>query len=123
MITRRSFVLSAAAFPTIVQASSIRQSPTIDTTVGRLRGSVEGGLQVFRGIRYGTAERFRAPVPPKAAAHVIDVLSFAPSAPQHNDKYKPQSEDCLFLNVWTPEPRRGADLPVMVYIHGGAYST
>ena len=123
MITRRSFVLSAAAFPTIVQASSIRQSPTIDTTVGKLRGSVEGGLQVFRGIRYGTAERFRAPVAPKRSAQVIDALSFGPSAPQHNDRYKPQSEDCLFLNVWTPEARPGADLPVMVYIHGGAYST
>jgi para-nitrobenzyl esterase len=40
-----------------------------------------------------------------------------------SDAYRPQSEDCLFLNVWTPDVRRGAALPVMVYFHGGAYST
>jgi len=123
MITRRTFVVGAAAFPTILHGASLTSSATVDTTVGRVRGSVEGGLQVFRGIRYGTAERFRAPVAPKPSARVIEALSFGPSAPQKNDRYNPQSEDCLFLNVWTPEARRGANLPVMVYIHGGAYST
>ena len=123
MITRRTFVLGAAAFPTIVHGATAARSKTVDTTVGRLRGSVEAGLQVFRGIRYGIAERFRAPAPPMASVQIIDALSFGPSAPQKNDRYKPQSEDCLYLNVWTPEARRGANLPVMVYIHGGAYST
>jgi para-nitrobenzyl esterase len=123
MITRRAFVAGATAFPTIINAASIARSPVVDSTAGRIRGSAEGNLQVFRGIRYGTAERFRAPTAPKRSAGVTDALNFAPSAPQRNDKYKPQSEDCLFLNVWTPEARRGANLPVMVYIHGGAYST
>jgi para-nitrobenzyl esterase len=123
MITRRAFVVGAAAFPTIVSAASVARSRTIETTIGGMRGSIEGGLQVFRGIRYGTAERFRAPLASKPSAQIIDALSFGPSAPQRNDRYKPQSEDCLFLNVWTPEARRGANLPVMVYIHGGAYST
>lgn len=123
MITRRTFVAGAAAFPTIVNAASVTRSPTVATIAGRVRGSAEGSLQVFRGIRYGTAERFRAPTRPRPSSQVIDALSFGPSAPQRNDRYKPQSEDCLFLNVWTPEARRGANLPVMVYIHGGAYST
>src|SRR5437763_10838419 len=123
MITRRTFVLGAAAFPTIVHGATAAPFKTVETTVGRLRGSVEPGLQVFRGIRYGIAERFRAPAPPMASVQIIDALSFGPSAPQKNDRYKPQSEDCLYLNIWTPEARRGANLPVMVYIHGGAYST
>src|SRR3569623_2706213 len=52
-------------------------------------------------------------------------LEFGPVCPQ-SGKYHPQSEDCLFLNIWTtdyrtPGGKRGK--PVMVYIHGGAYST
>lgn len=46
---------------------------------------------------------------------------FGPVSPQRG-KRKPQSEDCLFLNVWTPELRPAAQLPVMVYVHGGAYA-
>jgi para-nitrobenzyl esterase len=122
MITRRTFIAGAAAFPTIVHAASIARSRTVDTTVGRVRGSIEGGLQVFRGIQYGLADRFRAPVTPKPVRTVIDTLSFGPSAAQNGDKYRPQSEDCLLLNIWTPEARRGANLPVMVYFHGGAYA-
>jgi para-nitrobenzyl esterase len=123
MITRRTFIAGAAAFPTIVHAASIARTRTVETTLGRLRGSIEGGLQVFRGIPYGVAERFRAPVAPRPARTVTDALGFGPSAPQNGDKYRPQGEDCLFLNVWTPDARRGANLPVMVYFHGGAYST
>jgi para-nitrobenzyl esterase len=122
MITRRSFVLGAAAIPTIVHGAASARPGTVETSLGLVRGSSEGGLQVFRGIRYGTAARFRAPVTPPRAHGVIDASAFGPSAPQRNNTYKPQSEDCLFLNVWTPEGRRGANLPVMVYIHGGAYS-
>lgn len=50
-----------------------------------------------------------------------DALAFGPASPQRGLDDEAQSEDCLFLNVWTPalSGRR----PVMVYIHGGAYST
>lgn len=123
MITRRSLVVGAVAFPTIVHAASIARSRTVETTLGRIGGSIENGVHVFRGIRYGMAQRFQAPIPPPQFRHVVDALSFGPSAPQNGDKYRPQSEDCLFLNVWTPQARRGANLPVMVYFHGGAYST
>jgi para-nitrobenzyl esterase len=123
MITRRAFIVGGAAFPAIVQAASVAPTRTVETSVGRVRGSREGGLQVFRGIRYGSAQRFRAPRTPKPARDVLDAFAFGPSAPQRGRKYTPQSEDCLFLNVWTPDARRGANLPVMVYFHGGAYST
>lgn len=48
---------------------------------------------------------------------------FAPASPQQGDRYQPQSEDCLFLNVWTPAAQADRVRGVMVYFHGGAYSS
>ena len=124
MIGRRSLLLGAAgaaALPAILHAAPAR--PTVTTSLGRVRGTREGGLAVFRGIRYGLAERFRAPVAPPPSRAVSEATAFGPSAPQRSDRYTPQSEDCLFLNVWTPEARAGGKRPVLVYFHGGAYST
>ena len=121
MIGRRSFLVGAAALPTFLHAAPRR--PTVRTRLGRVRGSHDGGLAVFRGIRYGTASRFRAPVPPPPARQVIDALSFGPSAPQRGERYRPMSEDCLYLNIWTPELSPRVKRPVMVYFHGGAYSS
>jgi para-nitrobenzyl esterase len=73
------------------------------------------GVRTFLGIRYGRAARFRAPRP------VSDppLGTYGDSAPQRG---LAGSEDCLFLNIWTPAPDRRAR-PVLVYFHGGAYST
>ena len=49
-------------------------------------------------------------------------MEFGPLCPQRNPMSPHMSEDCLFLNVWTPEPRPDARRPVMVYFHGGAYN-
>ncbi|WP_395614509.1 carboxylesterase/lipase family protein [Allosphingosinicella sp.] len=75
-------------------------------------------VQAFLGIRYGRAERFRAPRP------VSDppLGRYGPSSPQQGRPGLAVSEDCLFLNIWTPA-RDGRRRPVMVYFHGGAYST
>jgi para-nitrobenzyl esterase len=88
----------------------------------RWMGTVDRGVHVFRGIRYGTAGRFQAPRP-HAPTRVEAATGFGPSCPQLGQRYRPMSEDCLFLNVWTAEADARAKKPVMVYIHGGAYST
>ncbi len=76
------------------------------------------------GIRYGRAERFQRPMPVVWNGHArTDAGPFGPSCPQVGDHYRPQGEDCLFLNVWEPEGKAGGPRPVMVYFHGGAYST
>jgi para-nitrobenzyl esterase len=124
MIRRRDLILGAAGaatLPAILHAAPKR--PVVATTLGRVRGTREGGLSVFRGIRYGTAERFQAPKAPPRNRAVVEAVSFGPSAPQRGTRYKPQSEDCLYLNVWTPDARAGGKRPVLVYFHGGAYST
>ncbi|MET1112534.1 MAG: carboxylesterase/lipase family protein [Allosphingosinicella sp.] len=130
MISRRLFLAGGgalAAAPAFAQGD-----PTVATSLGPVRGVREGGLSVFRGIRYGIAERFRAPRPPARSREPVAATTFGPSAPQRGDRYRPAGEDCLFLNVWTPEVAAGspassraprARLPVMVYFHGGAYST
>ncbi len=75
----------------------------------------------YSGIRYARAERFRPPVPVTSRKAMAEqAQGFGPACPQRGD-YQPQSEDCLFLNVWTP-PTEDVARPVMVYFHGGAYS-
>jgi para-nitrobenzyl esterase len=121
-IDRRTLIAGTAA---MISAPSFGASrdPVIATTLGRIAGTRDGPVSVFRGIRYGTAERFRAPQALAPSREILKATAFGPSAPQGGSKYNLQSEDCLFLNVWTPEARPGANLPVMVYFHGGAYST
>ncbi|KAF1689425.1 carboxylesterase/lipase family protein [Pseudoxanthomonas taiwanensis] len=93
------------------------------TRHGRVRGVREHGVHVFRGIRYGadTAPlRFRPPRPPRPWRGVAEATAYGAPAPQ---RHQAGSEDCLFLNVWTPGLRDGARRPVLVYIHGGGYDT
>ena len=86
----------------------------------------------YNGIRYARAERFVAPVATTRADQSGDGTRFGASCPQAGNRYAPVDEDCLFLNVWTSEPGPSARItrpekpgrrPVMVYFHGGAYST
>jgi para-nitrobenzyl esterase len=123
VIGRRAFLAAGTAAAAMPVLSAAPGDPVVVTTSGPLRGTREGGLAVFRGIRYGRAERFRAPVAVAPSREIVGATRFGPSCPQKNDRYKETSEDCLFLNVWTPEARPGGRRPVMVYIHGGAYST
>ncbi|KAF1691267.1 carboxylesterase/lipase family protein [Pseudoxanthomonas koreensis] len=95
------------------------------TRSGPVRGMSRQGVSVFKGIRYGAdtaATRFLAPRPPAPWREVADALDYAASAPQRGND-GPGSEDCLFLNVWTPGLRDGGKRPVLVYFHGGGYDT
>jgi para-nitrobenzyl esterase len=123
-IGRRAFLSGAAAamVPTIAFSAG-PADPIVPTSLGAVRGTREQGVAVFRGIRYGVAGRFQAPRAPAGRRDAADALRFGPSCPQRGGRYAETSEDCLFLNVWTSEPRPGGRRPVMVYIHGGAYST
>jgi para-nitrobenzyl esterase len=81
----------------------------------------------YSGLRYGRAARFQPPTLVQSK-NLMDEQApgYGSAAPQQGSKYDPTSEDCLFLNVWTPAhlyESKGPKLPVMVYFHGGAYST
>jgi para-nitrobenzyl esterase len=107
----------------------------VRVTGGLVRGVSERGVRAWRGIPYAAApvgpRRFRAPAPVEPWAGVRDAAQFGPVATQsHKGQFIgahpriPQSEDCLNLNVIAPEtPADDAALrPVMVFVHGGAYS-
>ncbi|MXY86978.1 MAG: carboxylesterase family protein [Chloroflexi bacterium] len=110
-------------------------SAIAQTTAGTIEGTEENGLSVFRGVPFAAPPvgelRFKAPQPVESWDGVRDAKSFGPislQAPNEmleallpvSDPPQPQSEDCLYLNVWTP----GLDgaRPVMVWIHGGAFT-
>jgi para-nitrobenzyl esterase len=116
-----SSILKVPAFATTLAA----ESPVAATKAGRVRGATDNGVYVFKGIRYGAdtaARRFMPPLAPEPWADVRDALDYGPMSPQSSRSNEKASEDCLFLNVWTPALRDRGKRPVMFYIHGGAYS-
>jgi para-nitrobenzyl esterase len=90
-----------------------------------VRGRVDGDLQIFRGIRYGAdtaTRRFMPPVAPEPWRGVVDATAFGAASRQPGSEPN-QSEDCLFLNVTAPVSKAAQPRPVIVYVHGGAYSS
>jgi para-nitrobenzyl esterase len=122
-LDRRSAIAGLAALPLLSATAPARGDPIVDCPAGRFAGTRERGVQVFRGIRYGRAERFHAPVAETRARGLVRAQAFGPSAPQAGRAADPTSEDCLFLNIWAPPAASHARRPVMVYFHGGAYAS
>ena len=121
MFARRTFLAGPAA---LLSGSAYAQALGLAEAVcpaGRFTGERLGGIVRFRGIRYGRADRFRRAAPVAPSRDPVRATAFGPACPQRG-KYWPQAEDCLFLNIWTPAVDERARLPVMVYVHGGAYA-
>ncbi|MCL6517956.1 carboxylesterase/lipase family protein [Alicyclobacillus sp.] len=104
----------------------------VKTRYGRVRGYTAHGVRQWRGIPYAKPPvgplRFQPPAPPDAWDGVRDATSFGPASLQPEDQAianivgrakLPESEDCLYLNIWAPADE--GPHPVMVWIHGGAY--
>ncbi|MFN5554213.1 MAG: carboxylesterase/lipase family protein [Hyphomonadaceae bacterium] len=115
--------LIAGLIPQNLWADTAQSS--VQTTFGPVRGLKHAGLHVFKGLRYGAdtaTTRFAAPKPPTPWKEPAEAIDYGPASPQAGSEPN-QSEDCLFLNVWTTSLDARAKKPVMVYIHGGAYNT
>lgn len=120
-VTRRSVLAGVAAGAATMAMPLTAKRP--DPQVLGWRGFVDRGTPAFLGIRYARAQRFAAPVRLAPPATIEAATSFGPLCPQRSPITPETDEDCLFLNVWTPEPDRRAKRPVMVYFHGGAYNS
>ena len=112
-----------------------------DTAYGPIRGMDLGGIKTFKGVPYGGttagANRFMPPTDPPAWTGLRDALDFGPSAPQREPGVRRpasvlavstaglprEGEDCLVLNVWTPDLGDGGKRPVMLWCHGGGFAT
>jgi para-nitrobenzyl esterase len=120
----------------------------VETTAGKVRGYIRNGIYTFKGVPYGTsvsgAARFVPASLPKPWPGVLACLHYSNICPQFpqqpysanapanlgdEDQYlllrtggHPVGEDCLVLNVWTPEINGSAQRPVMVWLHGGGFS-
>jgi len=106
-------------------ARAASAAPVVKTTAGRVRGIQDGDLQIFRGIRYGAdtgPRRFMPPVAPAPWRGIAEATAFGAASRQPGSEPN-QSEDCLFLNVTAPLAKPAHTRPVIVYIHGGAYSS
>ncbi len=112
--------------------SAVAAEPVVKTAAGLLRGINDGDVDVFKGIPYAAPPvgeyRWRPPQPVKAWEGVRDATKFGANCAQAGWPRKPgtiaegSSEDCLYLNIWRPaKGKPNKKLPVMVWIHGGAF--
>ncbi len=108
------------------------ETPTVRTKSGIVRGVTEAGVSIFKGIPFAAPPvgefRWRPPQPVTPWEGVREASEFGPSCAQGGWGAAPgtiqegSSEDCLYLNLWTPaDAKPGAKLPVMVWLHGGAF--
>ena len=128
-MNRRAMLQSGATLslmaPLMGFARKPSDSPGAITSNGPVRGYSASGIAIFKGIRYGAdtaTTRFGKPARPAPWTDVQSATSYGAACPQSGDR-EAMSEDCLFLNVWTPGIADGGKRPVMVYFHGGAYAS
>jgi para-nitrobenzyl esterase len=143
--SRRTFVKQAALLLAAVEArpwlrlqAAAGESVTATTSAGTVRGIVDEGINVFKGIPYGDTtagkNRFMPPKHPAPWKGTRDALAYGPTAPQTagavdvrgraaRARLPEESEDCLVLNVFTPALSGGRNRPVMVWLHGGGFSS
>src|SRR5688572_30837773 len=103
-----------------------QQPPVIKIEDGLVQGTFEDGLTVYRGIPFASPPvgnlRWRAPQAVKKWDTVLQAKKFAPGPVQGGTTPSGKSEDCLYLNIWSPAKSSNERMPVLVWIYGGGFN-
>jgi len=111
-------------------AVTLAQHPTTSTESGAISGVHEDGLNIYNGVPFAAPPigdlRWRAPAPVTPWKSTRKANAFAPACMQEGVSMPGEtppavSEDCLYLNIWTPAKSAREHLPVIVWIYGGGY--
>lgn len=121
---RSSILFVAILFTT---ASGIAQQPTtVKVEEGLVQGKSEDGLTVYKGVPFAAPPigdlRWQAPKPAAKWEGVKQADKFAPGPIQGGNPPSGKSEDCLYLNIWTPAKSSKDRIPVLVWIYGGGFN-
>lgn len=109
----------------------------VQTEYGKVRGYIHNGIYTFKGIPYGKADRFMPPEKPSPWKDIRSSMTYGPICPASGSVVLSDelefplnrtrgfytNENCLTLNIWSKKATDGGKRPVMVWLHGGGFSS